>query len=210
MSKLSNIPKQIAALEAQAARITKEEMESAVGKVKALMADFGLTIEHLTESVTGKLAGKKPKSTPKNPAAKKATPAAKYADPKSGKTWSGFGRAPGWIAGVKSRDAFLVNKAAAPTADAKTVPGKKKVGAKKAAKAAVAPAKKAAKTVAKKAVPLVDKSSPSARKSAAGVKKAIPKKAAPVKKAAPKKSVAKKAVTASPASAASASAPVAA
>jgi DNA-binding protein H-NS len=37
------------------------------------------------------------------------TSAAKYQDPKTGATWSGRGRAPGWIAKVKDRTRFLVN-----------------------------------------------------------------------------------------------------
>ncbi|WP_408504307.1 H-NS family nucleoid-associated regulatory protein [Paraburkholderia sediminicola] len=33
----------------------------------------------------------------------------KYRDPKTGATWSGHGRAPGWIASAKNRDKFLVD-----------------------------------------------------------------------------------------------------
>ena len=50
MSKLSAIHKQIAALQAEAERITKQEMSAALAKVKGIMSDFGLTIEHLTQS----------------------------------------------------------------------------------------------------------------------------------------------------------------
>ncbi|MDI7066411.1 H-NS family nucleoid-associated regulatory protein, partial [Klebsiella pneumoniae] len=32
----------------------------------------------------------------------------KYRDPKSGATWTGHDRAPGWIASAKNRDKFLV------------------------------------------------------------------------------------------------------
>jgi len=125
MSKLSTIRKQIATLEAQAAQIAKEEMDSAIGKVKSLMAEFGLTIEHLTQSVAGKSAAKKSKVA--KVAKKRAASTPKYADPKTGKTWSGFGRAPGWIAGVKNRDAFLVNKGTAPAVEAAPVASKKKM-----------------------------------------------------------------------------------
>jgi hypothetical protein len=45
---------------------------------------------------------------------------AKYADPKTGKTWSGFGRAPGWIAGEKNPDALVVGKGAPPDSATKT------------------------------------------------------------------------------------------
>jgi DNA-binding protein H-NS len=186
MSKLSTIRKQIAALEAQAARIAKEEMDSALGKVKSLMSDFGLTIEHLTQSVTGKAVTKKSKSAPKKASAKKVAPTAKYADPKSGKTWSGFGRAPGWIASAKNRDAFLVTKGV-PTVTG----GTPDVGAKKAVskKTAVAPLKKAAKTIAKKAPRASKKVATSTKKAAV----AVTKKVVIAKRASPKKSVAKKA-----------------
>jgi DNA-binding protein H-NS len=210
MSKLSTIRKQIAALEAQAARIAKDEMDSAIGKVKSLMSDFGLTIEHLTQSVAGKAASKKSKSAPKKSAAKNSAAAPKYADPKSGKTWSGFGRAPGWIAGAKSRDAFLVNKGAAPAAVDAPVTTTKKVASKKAAKVAVAPAKKASKAVAKKALPVAKKVATSAKKAAVGVKKAMPKKAAAAKKGTQKKSASKKVATPSQTRTTSSPAPAAA
>jgi DNA-binding protein H-NS len=38
-----------------------------------------------------------------------AMPTAKYADPKTGATWSGHGRASAWIANVKDRSKFLVD-----------------------------------------------------------------------------------------------------
>ena len=90
MSKLSTIHKQIAALQAEAERITKQEMSAAIAKVKGLMSDFGLTIEHLTQSVVGKPAGKKSKAAksvnPVKASKSKAPRAAKYADPTTGKT----------------------------------------------------------------------------------------------------------------------------
>jgi DNA-binding protein H-NS len=177
MSKLTALKKQIAALEAQAERIAKEEMGSAIAKVKNIMAEFNLTIEHLTQAVGGKRAAKKTKA--------KSASVAKYADPKTGKTWSGFGRAPGWIAGAKNRDAFLVGKSSAAESAAKAPAAAKKAPAK-AAKA-VKVAKKTAKSAAKKAV--------------APAKKASKAQAAPV--AAKKKPAAKK-----PASKRAAAAPV--
>ena len=178
MSKLTALKKQIAALEAQAERIAKEEMASAIAKVKDIMAEFNLTIEHLTSGVGGKRAAKKAK------AKAKTASVAKYADPKTGKTWSGFGRAPGWIAGSKNRDAFLVGKSAAPEAVVKAPAAPKKVTAKaakavKAAKATSKPVQKKAvtpakKTATKKVASVVAKKTPAAKKSAA--KKAAPSK----------------------------------
>src|ERR1700712_2617766 len=127
MSKLTAIHKQIAALQAKAERITKQEMSAAVAKVKSLMSDFGVTIEHLTHSVGGKSSTKKSTAGKTAKAGKKAASVAKYADPQSGKTWSGFGRAPGWIADAKNRDAFLVGavSAASEPAVAKKKPATK-------------------------------------------------------------------------------------
>jgi len=180
MSKLTALKKQIAALEAQAERIAKEEMSSAIAKVKVIMAEFNLTIEHLTQTVAGRGAAKKTKA--------KTASVAKYADPKTGRTWSGFGRAPGWIAGAKNRDAFLVGAspvagaaanepAAAKTASAKSAKAVKvaKKAAKPAAKKAVATAKKAPNA---EAAPVAAKKKPAAKKAAA--KKSAPKRAAVV------------------------------
>lgn len=189
MSKLSAIRKQIAALEAQAERISKAEMSGAIAKVKSLMSEFGLTIEHLTQAVVGKRAAKKSKSAKTTKT--KATSVAKYADPKSGKTWSGFGRAPAWIADAKNRDAFLVTAAATP---AKTVPVKKAATTKVAA-----PAPKRAKTKAAAAAKPAGKKTTTAKKSVAppttvkkvATKKSVKAKAkALAKKAAPRKAAA--------------------
>ena len=182
MSKLTALKKQIAALEAQAERIAKEEMSFAVAKVKSIMAEFNLTIEHLTQSVSGKRVAKKTKA--------KTASVAKYADPKTGKTWSGFGRAPGWIAGAKNRDAFLVGKTAAPEAATKAPAASKQVAAKsvkvaKVAKKALKPAaKKAAapakKTTQAKAAPVAAKKKPAAKKTGTrkSASKAVSKRAA--------------------------------
>src|SRR3954452_6244393 len=98
MTSLASIKKQIATLEAEAARITKAETSAAIAKVKELMSSFGLTAEHLGLAVgRGKRMSTK-KSAPKRIGAGTA----KYADPKTGKTWSGFGRVPKWIASAKS------------------------------------------------------------------------------------------------------------
>jgi DNA-binding protein H-NS len=185
MSKLSTIRKQIAALEAQAQRIAKAEMSSAIAKVKEIMDEFNLTIEHLTQTVTGKRAVKTTKP--------KTASVAKYADPKTGKTWSGFGRAPGWIAGAKDREAFRVGKSAAADAAAKAPVVAKKASAK-AAKA-VKVARKAAKPAAKKAVAAGSKASKVKAAPVAAKKKPAAKKAS-AKKSAPKRAASKRAAAA--------------
>jgi len=179
MSRLAALKKQIAALEAQAERIAKEEMSSAIAKIKDIMAEFNLTIEHLTQAVGGTRPAKKPKA--------KASSVAKYADPKTGKTWSGFGRAPGWIAGAKNRDAFLVGKSAAREAGAK-VPAAAKDASAKPAKA-VRVAKKAAKPAKKRAVAPAKKV-PGAKSASVPVKKKPATKNVAAKKSAPKQAAA--------------------
>ena len=186
MSKLTAIKKQIAALEAQAERIAKEEMASAIAKVKNIMAEFNLTIEHLTQTVVGKRAAKKTKV--------KTASVAKYADPVTGKTWSGFGRAPGWISGAKNRDIFLVGKSATAGATVKAPAAAKKLSAK--AVKAVKVGKRTAKPAAKKSAAPAKKVSKAKAASAAVNKKPAAKKASG-KKSAPR-SAASKQVAAAP------------
>ena len=182
MSKLTAIKKQIAALEAQAERIAKQEMSSAIAKVKEIMAEFNLTIEHLTQDVDSRRGAKR--TTAKT----KGASVAKYADPKTGKTWSGVGRAPGWIAGVKNRDAFLVDKGTSTGSAPKAPAPAGKAGAKavKVARKAARPAAKkgpasAKKASSAKAAPLTAKKRKATRKVAskkAAQKRATPKRAA--------------------------------
>ena len=187
MSKLTALKKQIAALQAQAERIAKTEASSAIAKIKEIMADFNLTIEHLTAHVSGKPAVKKTKA--------KTASVAKYADPKTGKTWSGFGRAPGWIAGAKNRDAFLVAKSVAAEPAAKAPVGAKKASGKTVK--AVAVAKKVAKPPAKKAVAAAKKASKPEAAPAASKTKPAAKKAS-AKKSTPKSAASKRAEAAAP------------
>lgn len=184
MSKLTALKKQIAALQAQAERIAKTEVSSAIAKVKDIMAEFNLTIEHLTHGAGGKRAAKK--------ARVKTASVARYADPKTGKTWSGFGRAPSWIAGAKNRDVFLVGKSAAAESVDKAPAAAKKAPAKEAK--AVKAAKKTAKPAVNKAVAPAKKAAKAGSASAPATKKA-PAKKATAKKASAKKSAPKAAAS---------------
>ena len=148
MATLSDIKKQIASLEKQAAALLKEAASEAAKKAAALIKQHGLTAADVglapkpgkTAAVKKAVAKGKPK-----PAAAKPAGVPKYRDPKSFKTWTGNGKAPGWIAGAKNRDKFLIAKAAsaaqvapAPPATPVEVPAAtKQVG--KTAVAAVAP-----------------------------------------------------------------------
>jgi DNA-binding protein H-NS len=189
MAKLTvnEIKKQIAVLEAKAARLAEEETKASVGKIRAMMNQLGVTLEHLTSAVSKKASAVKKAVVGKKPATTKRTSkgAAKYADPKTGKTWSGFGRAPGWIADAKNRDAFLVDKSGVdgPDAAVKAPAARKKSAVKKASfKKVTKPASKKAVAAAKKAPPAPAKKKPAAKKAApkATAKKSAKKGATPV------------------------------
>jgi DNA-binding protein H-NS len=125
-------------------------------------------------------------------AARKGPQPARYRDPVSGLTWSGFARAPAWIANAKDRSAFLIDKGSAAGAsnkDTQTMAEKgvaaKKSTLKTAAKARTAkPGKKKAAstktTAAKKGA--AAKTGPAAKRRAAAKKGAVANKGAVAKK----------------------------
>lgn len=195
MKSYQSIKAEIAKLEKQAEALRVGEQRVAVARVKKLMDEFGLTLADLGGAAKGK-PGRPPKAakSAKSDTAVRAKKAAKgkpasigapkYRDPKSQKTWTGRGKPPLWIVGVKNRDALLIDApAAAPAAKKSAAPVKAKAVAKaaqpakaakapkatKAPKAAKAPAKKAAaqpaptvKAVVKRAAKKAAKSAPAA------------------------------------------------
>lgn len=80
-------------LEEQIEAARAKEVAQVIAQTKQAIADYGLTAEDL---------GLKAKS-----AKGKRPVAPKYQDPKTGATWTGRGRAPGWIAG-KNYERFLI------------------------------------------------------------------------------------------------------
>ena len=88
MADLRDLLAQKAELDKQIESLTREQRESAIAQVKALMADHGLRVTDL--------AGKA--SAPaKKPSAQGSKVAAKYRDPESGNAWSGRGLQPNWL-----------------------------------------------------------------------------------------------------------------
>jgi len=148
-------------------------------------------------------------SVKRRTAARKGPQPALYRDPVSGLTWSGFGRAPGWIASAKDRSAFLIEKDnAAGASNAGAL-----VAAKKGAAAKQSPSKKAIKVVAVKPVGKKAASKRTTAKKGAATKTgpAAKKRVAAKKGAAASKSaVAKKGAAAKKATAATKVAPSAA
>ncbi|WP_175232969.1 H-NS family nucleoid-associated regulatory protein, partial [Paraburkholderia humisilvae] len=171
---LEQIQAQMKKLQAQAEALIGFKSQSALNKIRQLMAEHGLTIAdvaaHSGTAKAGAKRGPKPgfKRAAQSAAAArggKATTQAKgklppkYLNPKTGETWSGHARPPEWIKGAKDRTKFLISGAAEDTAAGVSVVRKKKPALKKAvarktaartAKPAQAPAKKAMTSAARK------------------------------------------------------------
>jgi DNA-binding protein H-NS len=85
-NQLSELLAQKAALEQQIADVQREQHADAVARVKALMAEYGLTLADIS---SGKAA-----AAPKKASSKVA---AKFHNPATGDTWSGRGLKPKWL-----------------------------------------------------------------------------------------------------------------
>jgi len=93
-------------LKAQAERLMQQaeaarqaELETVLEEVRARVAEYELT----REQVFGR------RRTAPVTRARQAVASPKYRDPKTGATWSGRGREPGWIKG-KRRERFLIEQ----------------------------------------------------------------------------------------------------
>jgi DNA-binding protein H-NS len=98
MTTLKDLIAQKEALEAQIAEQRRKELSEAIAQIRALVDAHDLSAEDIFGSPS-----RRAKSTEK-PANKVA---AKYRDPISGKTWSGRGLAPKWLAG-KNKENFAI------------------------------------------------------------------------------------------------------
>jgi len=85
MSSLNELLAQKAALEQQIAEVQREERGQAIAKVKALMAEYGLTLADISARAA---------ASPRKAAGKVAP---KYRNPATGDTWSGRGLKPNWL-----------------------------------------------------------------------------------------------------------------
>ncbi|MDP1899647.1 MAG: H-NS histone family protein [Rubrivivax sp.] len=85
MDALGDLLAQKAALEKQIAEVQRSQRSEAIGRVKALMAEYGLTLADI---------GSKPAAAPGQT---KGKVAAKYRNPATGDTWSGRGLKPKWL-----------------------------------------------------------------------------------------------------------------
>lgn len=88
------------ALEAKINEVRVNELSAVVEKIRALMDEYGLT----ADDIAPRRGRGRPRGT--SPTAKKPALPPKYMDPKTGKTWSGRGRAPAWLG--KRPERFLI------------------------------------------------------------------------------------------------------
>jgi DNA-binding protein H-NS len=208
MATLLQLQKQMSQLQSELERVRRAEAQTVIAHMQKDIATYGITAADLGFSPASSSTSS---STPAAPAAKKTrgpglkqaatasakkTPGiAKFRDPKSGKTWTGQGKPPGWIAGKKDRTPFLI---AAPNASPMIATEQVSAPVKKASKKLAA--KKSARSAAPKLVEASAVPAPVAAKKAVA-KKAPAKKAAPTKMGASAKKVAvvaKKAAQAKP------------
>jgi DNA-binding protein H-NS len=85
MSTLSELMEQKAALEKRIADARRDGRSDAVQKIRALMAEHGLTVADLS------------RKTSAGPTRKGSKVAAKYRNATTGETWSGRGLQPKWL-----------------------------------------------------------------------------------------------------------------
>lgn len=95
MSTYKELLQQRENLEKQIAEARQRENQSAIDKVRALVAEFELT----QDDVFGRRGAKS------STAGQKVAP--KYRDKATGATWTGRGKPPKWIEG-KNRDEYLI------------------------------------------------------------------------------------------------------
>lgn len=100
MATLKELIAKKSALEKQIAEARHREIKEAIASVRAVVAEFDLSVNDVFPK-------RKEKSAPKRRAAKAPPAPPKYRDPASGQTWTGRGRAPKWIIG-KDRAEFEI------------------------------------------------------------------------------------------------------
>ncbi|MEX3956094.1 H-NS family nucleoid-associated regulatory protein [Trinickia sp. EG282A] len=103
MSQYAELKAQIAKLQAQADEVRRAELADVIADIQQKIAEFGLSARDLGFAEAPR------RGRPRKGSAQKAPLPAKYRDPKTGATWSGRGRVPGWMQG-KNRDRYLIKE----------------------------------------------------------------------------------------------------
>ena len=100
---LGDLLAQKAALEKQIASFQREQRGEAITKIKALMAEYGLTLADI-----GSASAAKPAAVAKTiTKAAGSKVAAKYRNPATGDTWSGRGLKPKWMTAALANGASI-------------------------------------------------------------------------------------------------------
>jgi len=94
MASLKELLAQKHALEQQILEVQGQERSDAINKIKALMADYGLTVTDLSGRASAKVASKV---------------APKYRNSATGETWSGRGLQPKWLKSAIASGATLAD-----------------------------------------------------------------------------------------------------
>lgn len=94
---LSELLAQRTALDKQIADFQREQRAEAIAKVKALMAEYGLTLADI---------GSRPAAGSRKPVTKVA---AKYRNPATGDAWSGRGLKPKWLTAALAGGASITD-----------------------------------------------------------------------------------------------------
>ena len=118
MPTLEQIQAKLKKLQAQADVLIAKKAQVAIDQIRELMLKHGLTTADIEAKAKARRAANGLNGYAGSGKAKLAAPGqkiAKYRDHKTGATWTGHGRAPGWIAGAKDRSVFLIDGASEAT-----------------------------------------------------------------------------------------------
>ncbi|MFT4064725.1 H-NS family nucleoid-associated regulatory protein [Paraburkholderia sp.] len=98
MASYKQLTAQLEKLHKEVAAAREKEVAQAIVEIKQKIDEYDLTAEELGFTSSA--------HKPRRKAASGSV--AKYRNPKTGETWSGRGRSPGWLAG-KNRERFLID-----------------------------------------------------------------------------------------------------
>jgi len=98
MPSYKQLTAQLERLHKEVAVAREKEIAEAILAIKAKIAEYDITPEELGFSSRRAANGARKRPLPP-----------RYRNPKTGETWSGRGRAPGWLAG-KNRERFLIKE----------------------------------------------------------------------------------------------------
>ena len=99
MTTLKDLLSQIESLQSQVAEVRQKEVGEAIAKVRSIIDEYQLSPSDIFPNTRASRTSASRKASGKV--------AAKYRDPLTGKTWTGRGLAPKWLAG-KNKEDFLI------------------------------------------------------------------------------------------------------